>query len=215
MPNPSVLAFVDTHGAVSSELKRKIRKEKPDAVVCAGDFTIFSREMEKKLREISKLHKKVFLVHGNHEHRGEVALLCKKYNVRFIHQKVVMFGKIVFVGYGGGGFAQRDPTLEEWTTEIKKKVRAYKKKGKSIFVVAHAPFYKTALDKLYGSYLGSKSLRKLILAVKADFAVCGHFHENAGKEDKIRQCRVLNPGAKGLMVSLREPGEGHRDSVRD
>ena len=207
MPSPNFLAFVDTHGKLPAELKKKIRKEKPEFVVCAGDFTLFGREMGARLREISRLHKKVFLVHGNHEDKAQTALACRKYGVRFIHKKIVELGKIALIGYGGGGFAQRYLELEAWTKEIRKRAKELKKKGKKIVVVAHAPFYKTALDRIYGSHMGSKSLRGLIVAVRADFAVCGHFHENAGKEDRIWGCAVMNPGPKGKIFEITTPKE--------
>jgi Icc-related predicted phosphoesterase len=198
-----LLAFVDLHGEKKAydNIKKKVKKEKPDFLICAGDFTIFENEIEQMMNRLSKLGK-VFLVHGNHEEETVVGKLAKKYkNIDFIHGKVIKYKDIVLVGWGGGGFTIRDVEFEDFVRTIRKDLKRYKKMGRKIILVSHAPFYKTSLD-LLGDHHGNKSLRNFIKEFKAEIGICGHFHENAGKEDKIKNCRLYNPGPKGRIITI-------------
>ena len=199
------LAFVDLHGDKKAyvSIKKKIKKEKPDFLICAGDFTIFENDIKKLMYKLSKLDGKVFLVHGNHEEATVVKRLAKEYkNIEFIHNRVVKYKGLVFVGWGGGGFTIRDVEFEIFARKIKKELKQYKKEGKKIILISHAPFYKTILDSLDKGQHGNKSLTKFIKEFKVDFGFCGHFHENSGRDDKIKKCKVYNPGPKGKVVTL-------------
>ena len=60
----------------------------------------------KILKELDKLGKKVLMLHGNHELERELRQDCKKTkNVKFMHRALLRKNGIVFLGYGGGGFA--------------------------------------------------------------------------------------------------------------
>ncbi len=197
------LAFVDLHGSKKaySAIKKKIQKEKPDFLICAGDFTIFEEEIERLMLKLSKLDGKIFLVHGNHEEEGMVKDISKKYkNVEFVHSRVVKYKDLIIIGWGGGGFTIRDIEFEAWARSIKKELKKYKEK-KTIFV-CHAPPYRTKLDVLSKAHHGNKSFRKFIREFKIDLTFCGHFHENSGKEDLVKGCKVVNPGPKGKVVTV-------------
>ena len=201
------LAFVDLHGDKKAyvSIKKKIAKEKPDFLICAGDFTIFENNLKKFMYKLSKLNGKLFLVHGNHEEETVVRKLSREYkNINFIHGKVVSHKGMILVGWGGGGFTIRDVKFEVFVKSVKKNLKKYYKEGKKIVLVTHAPFYKTNLDFLGDGHHGNKSFTNFIKEFKACVGVCGHFHENSGKEDKIRNCRVYNPGPKGKVITLQE-----------
>ncbi len=89
-----VLAFVDMHGNmdVFEAVKKKVEKAKPEIIICAGDFTIFENDIKKIMHKFSKLGKKVFLVHGNHEEGVVVKALAKEYeNIEFIHKRIALY----------------------------------------------------------------------------------------------------------------------------
>ena len=66
-----------------------MKKEKPDFLICAGDFTTFEHDIKTTMRKLSKLGK-LFIIHGNHEEATVVRNLSKLYkNIDFIHKKVV------------------------------------------------------------------------------------------------------------------------------
>ena len=58
------------------------------------------------------------------------------------------------------------------------------------------------MDKLNGSFVGNKSYTSFIKKHQPDVVLCGHIHENAGKEDKIGKSRILNPGPTGMLINL-------------
>ncbi len=190
------LAFTDMHASRKAyeEIKRKIRKEKPDFVVCAGDFTFFHFHVDKILKALSQLHERVYLIHGNHEDGEEVKRISRKYkNLHFIHEKTEFWNGITFIGWGGGGFARRDGEFEKWSGKLSLK-------GIKIFV-GHAPFFNTKLDNL-GGHFGNVSFSSFIKKAKIDIGICGHFHENFGKEDMMGKCRVYNPGPRGKIIEI-------------
>jgi Icc-related predicted phosphoesterase len=199
------IAFVDLHGDKKNynRLKKRISKESPDFLICCGDFTIFENSIKEMMRKISKFNGKVFLVHGNHEEEKVVAKLAKQYkNIEFVHGRVVWFRNLAIVGWGGGGFTVKDVEFEDFAKKVKKDLKKYKKEDKKIILVTHAPFYGTELDKINGGHHGNKSFTKFIRSFKVDYGFCGHFHENKGKEDLIRKCKVFNPGPKGKVVEI-------------
>ena len=77
-----------------------------------------------------------------------------------------------------------------------------KNKDKKIILVTHAPPYKTNVDRIAGGHCGNKSIRHFIDKNKIDLVVCGHLHENFGKEDKIKKTRIINPGPFGKIVEI-------------
>src|SRR3990172_5448100 len=106
-----ILAFTDIHDSNPhfKILFDRIKKEKVDLVICAGDFTIFGHNMKKVLDKISKMHDKIILTHGNHEYGREVEELCRSYkNITYLHKARVIIGDVTIFSYGGGGFAYED-----------------------------------------------------------------------------------------------------------
>ena len=194
-----ILTFTDTHGSKQAlrRLKNKVRVEKPDLIVCAGDISMFETGIASLLQIINKFPKPVVMIHGNHE--SEETFRAKKFkNISYIHNSSYSFGDYLFVGYGGGGFSVIDPHFEK----IGKKLDTIIKnnKGKKIVLVSHGPPYKTKLDKINGDYSGSKPLKKFIEKHNIELVLCGHIHENSGKQDFVGKARVVNPGPKGKIL---------------
>jgi len=195
------LAFVDLHGSTKAYEKVKIKAKKSDFIVCAGDFTVFETDIKKWMKKFSELEGKVFLVHGNHEDERICKQLAKNYStIEFVHGKIIEYHSLVIVGWGGGGFSQKDFEFELWVKDHSKELK--KHAGKKILFITHAPFYKTALDLIGDQHAGNKSFRKFILDYNVDLAICGHFHENAGKQDTIKKCTVYNPGPHGKIIHV-------------
>ncbi len=199
-----ILAFTDLHASLDGfdKLKRKIKKKKPDIIICAGDISIFENGLAYLLSEFNKLKIPFIIVHGNHETESRIKKIASKLKyVRFLHKIHHIIEEILFIGYGGGGFEQIDKNLEKVGRKFKRIIK--KNKDKKVIMVTHAPPYKTKLDKLgLGSYCGNKSIRKFIEESRVDYLFCGHIHETAGKKDKIKRTIVMNPGFKGKIVNL-------------
>ena len=199
-----LLAFTDIHGSLTAlrRIGQKVKLQNPDLLVCAGDISIFEHGIAGIFRRLNKLGKKIIIVHGNHEDDSTYSKYSRIFkNIIFIHKKHFIENNVLFLGYGGGGFSQRDKEFEKLAATAFKKLIQNNKDNK-IILVTHAPPYKTKLDKLGRDYAGNKSFRDFIEKYKIDLHICGHLHENFGKEDTIKKSRVINPGPFGKMVML-------------
>ena len=142
------------------------------------------------------------MVHGNHEDDLTYFRYSKIFkNIVFIHKKHFIENNLLFIGYGGGGFSQKDMEFEH-LAKTKFKDIINQNKNKKIIFVTHAPPYGTKADKLGRNYAGNKSFRRFIENYKIDLHICGHLHENFGKEDRIGRTKVINPGPFGKILIL-------------
>lgn len=199
-----ILAFTDIHGSLSAlrRIERKVKSQKPDLLVCAGDVSIFERGIIGIMRKLNKLNKKIVIIHGNHEDASTFIKLSKLFkNIIFIHKKYFIKNNTLFLGYGGGGFSIIDKGFEK-TAKEKFKDMIKNNQDKKIILVTHAPPYKTRLDKLIQGHCGNKSIRHFVEKNKVDLLICGHLHENFGKEDKIKRTKIINPGPYGKIVEI-------------
>ena len=199
-----LLAFTDTHGSLLAlkRIEHKAKSENPDLLVCAGDVSIFEHGIFGILRRLNKLGKKIIIVHGNHEDAVTFLKYSKLFkNIIFIHKYYHLENNILFLGYGGGGFSVADKKFEKIAkTSFRKLID--ENKDKKIILVTHAPPYGTKVDRLGRNYAGNKSFRNFVDKNKIDLLVCGHLHENFGKEDKIEKTRVINPGPFGKIIEI-------------
>jgi len=192
-----ILAFVDMHGDLSALIDLKKKAKKADAIVCAGDITIFENDIDYFLLELNNIGKPVLIIHGNHESSSVLKNLCKPLeNITFIHKKLHKLQDLLFVGYGGGGFSLTEPGFEKFVKNNKSKI-----KGK-IVLVTHAPPYGTKLDKLNSEHYGNKSITKFIEQFKPKLVICGHLHETAGIVQKLGKTLAINPGPKGKIIEV-------------
>ena len=197
-----ILAFTDMHGSLKAYKKLKKKAKEADVIVCAGDFTIFEQAMEYLLMKINKLGRKVLLVHGNHEDPHDLKKACGLFtNTEFIHNKGVVSGNCLFIGYGGGGFSLADKEFEKkYSKELLRIIE--ENPGKKAVFVTHAPPYGTAADKIMDEHCGNKSFRKFLEKAKPALMICGHLHETAGKTDMLHHTRIVNPGPYGMLLEV-------------
>ena len=198
-----LLAFTDTHGSLLAlkRIEQKTKTQKPDLLVCAGDVSIFEHGIVGIIRRLNKLNKKIIIIHGNHEDDSTFRKLSKLFkNIIFVHKNYHIENDILFFGYGGGGFSIVDKEFEKIAIKFKKIIK--NNKDKKIIIVTHAPPYRTRLDKISGGHCGNRSIRRFAEKNRVDLLICGHLHENFGKEDKIKKTKVINPGPFGKIVDI-------------
>ncbi len=198
-----IFAFADLHGDLKAlkDVKKKLKANRPDAVVCAGDLSIFGDNFFYLVNEIDELGIPFFLIHGNHEDNSMIkkAEQMMEHTIN-LHKKAHIYKDYLFIGWGGGGFSHVDKSFEAETAKFKKIIK--EKNIKKIVLVTHAPPYKTKLDKIHGTYAGNKSFRTFIIEAKPVLHVCGHLHENEGKQDALGKTLVINPGYLGRFISV-------------
>ncbi len=198
-----LLLCVDLHCQVKAveSLRKKVKKEKPDLICCSGDISIVDRGTKEMAAALDSFGKRVLIIPGNHEDENDLEKRCHfTENLFFLHEKSYVEGNVLFLGYGTGGFSAIDSRFKRVTRDFERIIKA--NKGKKVVLLVHAPPYKTKLDNVMGSSCGNKTFKEFIVRNKPDLVVCGHLHENAGKEDFIGKTRIINPGAFGVVVEV-------------
>jgi len=201
----NLLAFVDMHGSLKALKKIKQKAKKADLIVCAGDISIFENNLDYFLFQLNKLKKPVLIIPGNHEDEDDIKELTKSFeNITNIHKKPLIKEDYLFLGYGGGGFSMVDKDFIKTSKKFEKDIKKFRNKNKEnkIILVTHAPPYKTKIDTIEKEPCGNKSIKNFILKVKPDLVISGHLHECAGKEDKIKNTKMINPGPFGKIINI-------------
>lgn len=193
-----ILAFTDLHGDFRT-LKKLTKKAKDvDLIVCAGDISVFGRDLDYLFFKLDSIGKKVLIIHGNHETEKEMKIAVRTFkNVKFIHKKVVKHEDIYFMAYGGGGFSKVDKGFEQWAKKNKDKI-----KKKKWILITHGPPSNTKCDYITREHVGNKSYRKFIEKYKPIYHICGHIHECEKKKDKIGNSKIINPGFDGEILKV-------------
>lgn len=200
-----ILTYVDLHGSLKGmdELQAKVKAHQPDLVVCAGDISVFETDIESIMMRLDNFGVRHLMIHGNHESEERMKMLCKKYHhTVFLHKKKHVVDNVLFLGYGGGGFSREDEEFEEWGKEMESTIRKAKLQAMKVVLLVHGPPHNTRVDYIYGNHVGNKSFSSFIKKNMVDVVICGHLHENAGKQGTIGNCLVLNPGPTGKLISL-------------
>ena len=208
-----ILAFVDLHSKHGSpeyvdfytslkyvkELKALAKKERPDVIICAGDASLFENHLEEIMERISKLGKKVLIIPGNHETDAVLKKICSFHDsLMFLNKKAITIGGYTFVGFTGESFLKQDREMERFIKKIKPKI-----KGKKVVLVTHAPPYNTKLDRIGKEHCGNKTISGFIQTnPNIILCICGHIHEDAGKQDKLNNAILINPGPRGRIIEI-------------
>lgn len=195
-----LLFFADIHNDESAvdEIIDRVKKEKIDFLVCAGDLSEFGVGLKKLAKKLSNAAP-LYILPGNHEDDGEIEELDSKIkNVHDLHLKAIHLGDVLLLGCGGGGFSHKHAPFEECKKYFKEELRKFKDSRKAV-LVTHAPPYKTKMDLIMGEHTGVIALKKFIEKEELGLVICGHLHENAGKKEIINDTIVTNPGKKGFL----------------
>ncbi len=196
-----ILAFVDLHGNNKALKEIKKKAKQADMIACAGDISIFENGLDLLLLQINELNKPVLIIPGNHEDDKDLNELTKMFNnITDIHKKYYIKDNYLFLGYGGSGFSMVDKEFIKASKKLEKEVK--KHKDKKIVLITHAPPYKTKLDDILGEPCGNKSIKNFIVKTKPSLVISGHLHENAEKEDKLKETRLINPGPFGKIIEI-------------
>jgi Icc-related predicted phosphoesterase len=198
-----LLFFADIHNDESAvdNIIKKVKKEKIDFLVCAGDLSEFGvglKKLAKKLSGVAPL----YIIPGNHEDDEEIDEIESKFkDVHNFHLKAVKIKDVLLLGCGGGGFSHKLVPFEESKKYFKDELKKLKDSKKAV-LVTHAPPYRTKLDTVFGEHTGVTSIRKFIEKEQLALVICGHLHENSGKVDYIGKTKIVNPGKKGFIFRI-------------
>ena len=203
-----IFAFTDFHGdkKIISKILKRAKKENPDILVCAGDFTVFGKNLDKIMSKFL-IGKPFVFIPGNHEdNEKSLYIFAKKPEALLVHQTGIVVKGVVFVGSGGGIFGKTEPTLEISKKLLATKIKNFKKnhpKGKVVFLT-HRPAYGTKCDFMTDikEYVGAINITDFIKKNPIDLHICGHIHECFNTRDKIGKTITINPGPEGKIINI-------------
>ena len=197
-----ILAFSDTHLHKKAIEIIKEKSKDVDILICGGDISIFGKGLKEILKELDiTIKKPILIIPGNHEEGTPLEEICKNLkNIHYMHRKAKRIGGFLFFFWGGGGFTQRNASLEAAT----KRFKVDKKKEDKVIFVTHAPPYNTELDFLdWAGHVGCKSERKFIQEIKPILHICGHLHENFHKQQVLyKKTLIISPGPAGTIIEV-------------
>ncbi|MBI4154527.1 metallophosphoesterase [Candidatus Woesearchaeota archaeon] len=195
-----ILCFVDMHASAKAFKIIKEKAENADLIICAGDFSVWGNAQEAILRQFNAFKKPFILIPGNHESDAELKSFCKEFkNIHYAHKRLLKIGDFLVIGYGGGGFTEREKEFEDFVEDVKDELE-----NKKIILVTHAPPYGTEVDKINSGHRGCRSFSKFIEKYEPLLHVCGHLHETGGKKQLYKNTLILNPGRVGRFVVLKQ-----------
>jgi Icc-related predicted phosphoesterase len=203
-----ILAFTDPHGdleAVASILDLAAR-ERPDLVVCPGDISTFGEDYEAFLDRLAGLGREVLFTPGNHDNDRAVRDILRRYPwVRNLENRRLEAAGIAVAGLPGS--EPFWPDGREDAAEVRRSLDALgpRDRARPLLLLTHFPPWRSALSGL--TYLtpdsgGSMTVRKIVEALEPDLLVCGHYHQDFGKTDRIGPTRLVNPGPRGALLAL-------------
>ena len=202
----NIVAFTDLHASVThyKKVQAKVKKYKPEAIFCLGDFTIFEQNIEGVLKRINDLGRPVYIIHGNHEQDTMVRRLVKKHkNLTFVHKRIFKLGEYTVVAHGGGGFYGQGKTRGDKDFDAFIKENKEKLKG-NLLLLTHAPPAHTKLDYLdwLNDHVGCASYETFLNTHKPVLALSGHIHETFGITYLLGKTILSNPGPDGEVYKL-------------
>mgnify|MGYP000228346756 CR=1 FL=1 len=198
-----ILACSDIHSSLKSVRVIKKKAARADIIICAGDVSVFDRDLDRILFELNKTGKPVLVIPGNHDSNSAVRSLCKIFrNITYFHRKAKLINGVFFMGFGNSGFEMRDKKFEKWASNTIKFGKNTLRKARKVVLFTHGPPFNTKLDRIMNHHCGSWSIAALIEKLKPDLYVCGHLHENFNKQEKRGKTRLVNPGPEGRVLVL-------------
>ncbi len=203
-----ILAFTDPHGekAALREILALAELGKPDLVVCSGDVSFFGRDCDTFLRDLAALRRPVYFVPGNHETPSVAMELA----ACFPYLDDVTFRIVEAAGVRLSGLPGTDAFWPGARPDegLRSKAVGVGESGncaKPLVLLTHYPPSGTAVSGttvLAPDSGGSRLVRQVVEALCPALVVCGHYHQDFGKEAHVGPTRVVNPGPEGRIIDL-------------
>ncbi|GIU70683.1 MAG: metallophosphoesterase [Candidatus Nitrosocaldaceae archaeon] len=193
-----ILVFSDLHG--DQALIDKVREEskKVDIAICCGDITPVHGDTINTARKIGKLDARLFIIPGNFELPTVLNTACKENGWTDLHGKQFRIDDITIGGCGG---APKGPFNTPYELEEDEFRSILAKIDYVDILVTHAP-PKGVTDYTNGLHIGSEAIREFIEDKRPRLTLCGHVHENGGKEGMINNTKVMNIAREIKIIDI-------------
>jgi Icc-related predicted phosphoesterase len=206
-----ILAFTDPHGKLEAyqSLKHLAESEQPDLILCGGDVSFFGDDYDLFLRGLGGLGQTVYFVPGNHE----TPSTTKSLELQFSYLRNVTFRVVEVGGVRLAGLPASDAFWPGARPDegLRAKAVAMGESGdrkKPFVLLTHYP---PAGTQVSGTSVmtpdsgGSRLVRQIVEALSPALVVCGHYHQDFGKEAHVGRTWIVNPGPGGRMLELANP----------
>lgn len=199
-----ILVAADIHGDMEAldAVLADAAKEKPDMVLCPGDFTdMYSQNTafsqadtgEMIVQKLLAFNKNLLCVPGNQD-PYEMLAIFDEYGIN-LHGRTRKTLNTLFAGWGGA-LTPFNTLLEPTAEETKTAMTLFRQKleGKDFVMLVHAPPKDTKLDVAGGQkHVGSDEIRQFVLEAKPRLLVSAHIHES-GAIDRLGETTLFYPG---------------------
>jgi len=192
-----LLAFSDVHRDDRKARELAEMAGEADAVVAAGDFASVHIGLEKLIDMLVVIETPTVLVPGNNETEEALREACQGWRAATVlHGEGTTIDGVDFYGLGGGV----PPTPWDWSFDLTEEEAEAKLAGapEGGVLVVHSP-PKGYLD---GRDFGSEAILRTIEEKQPRVAICGHIHEDGGKDDEIGPTRLYNVGPEGIFIDV-------------
>lgn len=192
------LLFSDIH-CNKDACDRMVEKSRDaDIAICAGDLGSLRTGLRETVDALSGITIPTILVPGNHESHAELLDACDHLaHFHVLHGGSIALKGITFFGIGGG-----IPTTPfgPWSVDLSEhdaRLLLTATFGEYVFITHSPPL--GCLDTLANDqHVGSEAVRTFIGKSRPMFVVCGHIHENAGRQGELSGIPVINAGPSGV-----------------
>jgi len=193
-----ILAFSDPHGDINMINKVRELSRDVDLAICCGDITPIRGNTINAARMIGKLDTRLFIVPGNFELPTILNMICKENSWVDLHGKSFNINGVIIAGCGGapkGPFNTPYELSEQAFRDILSKI------DYADVLVTHSP-PKGIVDYTNNTNIGSEAIRDFIIEKKPKLNLCGHVHENGGKEGLLDNTKVMNLAREIKVIDI-------------
>jgi Icc-related predicted phosphoesterase len=197
-----LLCFSDLHRDQQAASSLVQAASDVDCVIGAGDFANRHEGLSDTLDILAAIHKPAVLVPGNGESAEELTEAAKVWKTATVlHGSGCTIEGVAFWGVGGG--IPVTP-FGAWSYDFDEQQGSELLAGcpPGGVLVVHSPPLETVDHDSTGRVRGSQSIRQTILDRKPPLVVCGHIHDDWGKQVQLGPTRIVNAGPKGVVIDL-------------
>ena len=209
-----LLAFSDLHTDVA-QAKRLVRlSEDADVAVGVGDFASVHTGLEETIEALRAIRRPAVLVPGNNETADALRDACQDWESAVVlHGEGTEIDGVAFFGLGAGV----PVTPWDWSFDLTEEeaARMLERCPDGCVLAVHSPPLGHVDQSRSGRHLGSEAVLRSIESKRPIVALCGHVHEQWGRESNIGATRVLNLGPEGTMLEVQPGGEEGPQPPRD
>jgi Icc-related predicted phosphoesterase len=195
-----LLAFSDLHTDLAQAERLVEQSADADVVVGVGDFASVHEGLRETVDALRRIERPVVMVPGNNETDDALREACRGWGSAIVlHGQGAEIDGVSFFGLGAGV----PVTPWDWSFDLTEEAaaRMLNPCPEGCVLAVHSP-PRGHVDQSRDMHLGSESVLRAIEAKRPRLALCGHIHEQWGRESTIGPTRVLNLGPAGATLDV-------------